>query len=153
MSEPGERTELGDGADLQERVMVDLNEATEAELQELPGIGPGKRRALLKQHGSLRAVRAATQAELAAAGIELAFAELKGPVKDRLHRYGIYARIGDRFFYCNRRLVQAFKTKERVVDYRPDDGENDSKDDLPHGGSTPFDDYRARVRFAATSTR
>jgi excinuclease ABC subunit C len=35
-------------------------------LEELPGIGPGKRRALLKQHGSLRAVRSATQAELAA---------------------------------------------------------------------------------------
>jgi excinuclease ABC subunit C len=35
-------------------------------LEELPGIGPGKRRALLKQHGSLRAVRGATQAELAA---------------------------------------------------------------------------------------
>jgi excinuclease ABC subunit C len=35
-------------------------------LEELPGIGPGKRRALLKQHGSLRAVRAATQDELAA---------------------------------------------------------------------------------------
>ncbi len=34
-------------------------------LEELPGIGPGKRRALLKQHGSLRAVRGATQAELA----------------------------------------------------------------------------------------
>jgi len=35
-------------------------------LEELPGIGPGKRRALLKQHGSLRALRGATQAELAA---------------------------------------------------------------------------------------
>ncbi len=35
-------------------------------LEELPGIGPGKRRALLKRHGSLRAVRGATQAELAA---------------------------------------------------------------------------------------
>ena len=34
-----------------------------------------------------------------AEGIELAFAELKGPVKDRLRRYGLYDRIGDdRFF-------------------------------------------------------
>ena len=32
-------------------------------------------------------------------GIELAFAELKGPVKDRLRSYGLYDRIGDdRFF-------------------------------------------------------
>jgi high affinity sulfate transporter 1 len=37
--------------------------------------------------------------ELDAAGIELAFAELKDPVRDRLRRYGIDAAIGgDRFF-------------------------------------------------------
>lgn len=37
--------------------------------------------------------------DLQAAGIQLAFAELKGPVKDRLRRYGLYDRIGDdRFF-------------------------------------------------------
>jgi excinuclease ABC subunit C len=34
-------------------------------LEELPGIGPGKRRALLRRLGSLRAVRAASEAELA----------------------------------------------------------------------------------------
>jgi excinuclease ABC subunit C len=34
-------------------------------LEELPGIGPGKRRALLTQLGSLKAVRAAGEAELA----------------------------------------------------------------------------------------
>jgi len=32
-------------------------------------------------------------------GIVLAFAELKGPVKDRLHSYGLYDRIGDGRFY------------------------------------------------------
>jgi high affinity sulfate transporter 1 len=32
-------------------------------------------------------------------GIEFAFAELKGPIKDRLRRYGLYDRIGDDFFY------------------------------------------------------
>lgn len=32
-------------------------------------------------------------------GIRLAFAELKGPVKDRLRRYGLYDRIGDEHFY------------------------------------------------------
>jgi high affinity sulfate transporter 1 len=37
--------------------------------------------------------------ELAAAGIELAFAELKDPVRDRLRRYGLEDAIGrDRFF-------------------------------------------------------
>jgi excinuclease ABC subunit C len=35
-------------------------------LEELPGIGPGKRRALLKTLGSLRAVRSASEAALAA---------------------------------------------------------------------------------------
>ncbi len=34
-------------------------------LEELPGIGPGKRRALLRHFGSLRAVRAASEEELA----------------------------------------------------------------------------------------
>jgi high affinity sulfate transporter 1 len=32
-------------------------------------------------------------------GIRLAFAELKGPVKDRLRTYGLYERIGDEHFY------------------------------------------------------
>jgi MFS superfamily sulfate permease-like transporter len=37
--------------------------------------------------------------ELSAAGIELAFAELKGPVRDHLRRYGIHDDIGsDQFF-------------------------------------------------------
>jgi hypothetical protein len=32
-------------------------------------------------------------------GVEVAFAELKGPVKDRLRGYGLFDRIGDgRFF-------------------------------------------------------
>lgn len=38
-------------------------------------------------------------AELTARGIELAFAELKGPVKDRLRRYGLAERIGRAFFF------------------------------------------------------
>lgn len=37
--------------------------------------------------------------ELEAAGIQLAFAELKGPVKDRLRRYGLYDRIGNARFF------------------------------------------------------
>jgi MFS superfamily sulfate permease-like transporter len=38
-------------------------------------------------------------AELTARGVELAFAELKGPVKDRLRRYGLAERIGRAFFF------------------------------------------------------
>ncbi len=38
-------------------------------------------------------------AGLTARGIELAFAELKGPVKDRLRRYGLAERIGRAFFF------------------------------------------------------
>lgn len=37
--------------------------------------------------------------ELRAAGIKLCFAELKGPTKDRLQRYGIYAKLGEDAFF------------------------------------------------------
>ena len=33
------------------------------------------------------------------AGIELCFAELKDPVKDKLKRFGLFAQIGDSFFF------------------------------------------------------
>jgi MFS superfamily sulfate permease-like transporter len=37
--------------------------------------------------------------ELAAEGIDLRFAEMKGPVKDKLRRYALYERFGDDHFY------------------------------------------------------
>ncbi len=37
--------------------------------------------------------------DLAARGAELAFADLKDPVKDRLTRYGLHSRIGHEFFF------------------------------------------------------
>ncbi len=37
--------------------------------------------------------------ELATRGVELAFAEMKDPVKDRLRRYGLQAKIGHDFFF------------------------------------------------------
>jgi len=41
--------------------------------------------------------------------VELAFAEMKDPVKDRLHRYDLTARIGqDRFFPTIGVAVKAF---------------------------------------------
>ena len=36
--------------------------------------------------------------ELAAEGVDLRFAEMKGPVKDRLRRYALYERFGDDHF-------------------------------------------------------
>jgi hypothetical protein len=37
--------------------------------------------------------------DLARAGIELHFAEMKGHVKDRLRSYGVYQRLGDASFH------------------------------------------------------
>jgi hypothetical protein len=38
--------------------------------------------------------------DLNALGTQLVFAELKGPVKDRLRSYGLYDRIGDARFFA-----------------------------------------------------
>ena len=37
---------------------------------------------------------------LHAAGIELCFAEMKGPVKDKLKRFGLFARLGEKTFFA-----------------------------------------------------
>ncbi len=37
--------------------------------------------------------------ELQRAGIELCFAEMKGPVKDRLKQYGLFTKLGDDLFF------------------------------------------------------
>jgi high affinity sulfate transporter 1 len=48
-------------------------------------------------------------AELRQQGVTLAFAELKGPVKDRLRRYGLYDQVGDdRFFPTVGTAVDAY---------------------------------------------
>jgi MFS superfamily sulfate permease-like transporter len=41
----------------------------------------------------------ALEEELAAEGVDLRFAEMKDPVKDRLKRYGLFDRFGDDHFY------------------------------------------------------
>jgi len=57
--------------------------------------------------------------ELATYGAELAFAELKDPVKDRLQRYGLHARIGHEFFFPT--VEVAVKTyAERTQEPWPD---------------------------------
>ena len=54
--------------------------------------------------------------ELDALGVELAFAEMKDPVKDRLNRYALTARIGtDRFFPTLGVAVKAFLAKSKVT--------------------------------------
>jgi hypothetical protein len=37
---------------------------------------------------------------LAAAGIELYFAEMKDPVKDKLKRFGLFAQLGEQKFFA-----------------------------------------------------
>lgn len=54
-------------------------------------------------------------AELARRGVELAFAEMKDPVKDRLQRYGLKAKIGhDSFFPTIGVAVKEFLEKNEV---------------------------------------
>jgi high affinity sulfate transporter 1 len=53
--------------------------------------------------------------ELSARGVTLGFAEMKDPVKDRLHRYKLTERIGDdRFFPTTGVAVKAFLAKAQV---------------------------------------
>ena len=55
--------------------------------------------------------------ELDAAGIELAFAELKDPVRDRLRRYGIDDAIGDDRFFPTIGVAVAAYLDETGVDW------------------------------------
>jgi high affinity sulfate transporter 1 len=57
---------------------------------------------------------------LTAAGVELCFAEMKGPVKDRLKRYGLFTQVGpDRFFTTIGAAVDAYlrETGVRWIDW------------------------------------
>jgi MFS superfamily sulfate permease-like transporter len=48
--------------------------------------------------------------ELASQGISLVFAELKGPVKDRLIKFGVSSRFGpDHFFPTVNNAVKSYK--------------------------------------------
>jgi MFS superfamily sulfate permease-like transporter len=55
--------------------------------------------------------------ELAEAGIELAFAELKDPVRDWLRRYGVDAAIGDGRFFPTIGVAVAAYVRESGVDW------------------------------------
>jgi high affinity sulfate transporter 1 len=61
--------------------------------------------------------------DLAARGVTLSFAEVKGPVKDRLRRYGVYERIGSENFFST--------IGHAVHEYRQETGE---ESEAPDGG-------------------
>ena len=63
-------------------------------------------------------VLAEIDAELERRGIELAFAELKGPVKDKLRRYGLHgARSAKRRFYPTIGLAVRAHVAEHGIDW------------------------------------
>jgi high affinity sulfate transporter 1 len=55
--------------------------------------------------------------ELRADGITLAFAELKGPVRDRLRRYGVHEQIGGHRFFPTLGVAVAAYVQESGVDW------------------------------------
>ena len=60
--------------------------------------------------------------ELHAKGIELCFAEMKGPVKDKLKRFGLFSRLGeDTFFRTIGESVNAYLARHPVEweDWKP----------------------------------
>ncbi len=68
-------------------------------------------------------------AELQQAGIELCFAQMKGPVKDHLKRYGLYTRIGmENFFPTIGQAVDNYLIKHQVVwrDWEDDKNRGDA---------------------------
>jgi len=54
-------------------------------------------------------------ATLHQAGMDLFFAEMKGPVKDRLKRYGLFTRLGiDNFFPTIEQAVERYLTTHKI---------------------------------------
>jgi high affinity sulfate transporter 1 len=54
---------------------------------------------------------------LQAAGIELCFAEMKDPVKDKLKRFGLFARLGDEMFFPTVGAAVSSYLKTHTVDW------------------------------------
>jgi len=55
---------------------------------------------------------------LHAAGIELCFAEMKDPVKDKLKRFGLFARLGEQTFFATiDEAVSAYRTSYRLGEH------------------------------------
>ena len=51
-------------------------------------------------------------------GIELCFAEMKGPVKDKLKRFGLFARLGENFFFPTLGTAVSSYLKAHEVDWQ-----------------------------------
>jgi MFS superfamily sulfate permease-like transporter len=51
------------------------------------------------------------------AGIELCFAEMKDPVKDKLKRFGLFARLGEEHFFATTGQAVARYLKSQSVDW------------------------------------
>jgi STAS domain len=74
------------------------------------------------------------------AGIELCFAEMKGPVKDKLKRFGLFSRLGEQCFFATLgEAVSSYLESQSVawVDWedRVDGGANDSEQKARTAGS------------------
>jgi MFS superfamily sulfate permease-like transporter len=57
------------------------------------------------------------------AGMDLLFAEMKGPVKDRLKRYGLFSRLGiDNFFPTIEQAVERYLVEHKINHFNSSDG-------------------------------
>src|SRR5262249_42842188 len=56
-------------------------------------------------------------AALQAAGVEFCFAELKDPVKDKLKRFGLFAQIGEKFFFATIGAAVGSYLESHAVDW------------------------------------
>jgi MFS superfamily sulfate permease-like transporter len=54
---------------------------------------------------------------LRGAGIELCFAELKDPVKDKLKRFGLFSQLGERFFFPTLGAAVSCYLRSQQVDW------------------------------------
>ena len=66
--------------------------------------------------------------ELERRGVELAFAEMKGPVKDKLHLYGLLDRIGRQRFYPTIGVAVRAYVEECGIDWTDWEDTNDADD-------------------------
>ena len=67
-----------------------------------------------RESDTLRSVL--TSRALRAAGIELCFAEMKDPVKDKLKRFGLFTRLGEHTFFATvEEAVGAYRAAHPAV--------------------------------------
>jgi hypothetical protein len=54
---------------------------------------------------------------LSSAGIELSFAELKDPVKDKLKRFGLFSLIGEKSFFPTIEAAVRSYVQDHAIDW------------------------------------